>query len=273
MAREETKKHIMPLRPPEITRGKEIDLTGQVAIVTGGSHGIGRAIALKLGYHGAAVVINSTERSTEQAQEVLSELEALNATCAWVSGDIREAQTAEAVAKHTIDEFGQIDILVNNAGTTRDNLLMRMSETEWDEVIDTNLKGPFLMSRAVIKQMMMRQRHGSIINVSSISGQIGAPGQVNYSASKGGLEAMTAALAAEAASRNVRVNAVAAGFVDTPLTETLSDKQREAILSLQPLPGRIVPEDIAEAVLVLASDRSQMVTGQVYNVDGGTVRG
>lgn len=267
--------------PPEITRGKEIDLSGQVAIVTGSTDGIGRAIALKLGYHGACVVLNSrdnpatedSQSSSDRADEILGYLEQFGTRGVWVPGDISDPNTAGTIAERTMEEFGRTDILVNNAGTTRDGLFLRMPLDDWDTVLNTKLRGAFLMSRAVIEQMMKKQRSGSIVNISSIAGQVGSAGQVNYSAANRGLDGFTAALAAEVAARDVRVNGVRPSVITTRLTKDLTESQLQRILDMQPLKGRVVTEDVAEMVLWLVSDRARMVTGQVFNIDGGTVRG
>ncbi len=252
---------------PELTGGKEIDLSGKVAIVTGSSRGIGRAIALKLGYHGANIVLNSREQSREQVAEVRSLVESFGQKAIWIPGDVREESTARAIAETTVKEFGRIDILINNAGLTKDSLLIRMSEEDWDLVLDTNARGAFLVTRAVLRYM--RRNSGSIINISSVAGQMGNPGQANYAASKAGLEGFTRAVAQEYGSRGIRVNAVALGFVETDLTAHVTEEQRRKILSRVPLGRSVTPEEAADAVLFLVSDRASGITGQVLNVDGG----
>lgn len=258
-------------RPLEITKGKEIDLSGKVAIVTGSSRGIGRAIALKLAFHGANVVINSTERSIPQAEEVKSQIEKLGRKAIIVTGDISQEQTAKNIVSETIKEFGKIDILVNNAGTKQDGLLIQMTKNQWHNVIDTNLTSAFLMTKEVLKPML-KNKSGSIINISSIVGQTGNAGQANYAASKAGLEALTKSIANEYGKRGIRANAVALGLVETELTSDLNEEQKGAFIQQSSLKRTILPEEVADTVLFLASDRSSAISGTTINVDGGTVR-
>ncbi len=244
-----------------------MNLTGQVAVVTGGSRGIGRAVCLELARYGANIVF-SYAGNTAAAEETLSQLRALGAKATAVQGSVADAEAVAALMKTAMDEFSRIDILVNNAGITRDSLLMTMKESDFDAVLDTNLKGAFLCMKAV-SRTMMKQRYGRIINLSSVVGLRGNIGQVNYAASKAGLIGMTKSLARELASRNITVNAVAPGFISTDMTDALPESARQSLLTSIPL-GRLgTPEDIAAAVAFLASQSSGYITGQVLCVDGG----
>ena len=242
-----------------------MDLTGRVALVTGGSRGIGRAIADTLHTAGAGVAVLG--RDAERARAAA---DALGERALAVAADVAVGdQVAEAVAQ-VEQGLGPIDILVNNAGLTRDGLLARMSGEDWDTVLDANLKGAFLLTKAVTRGMMKR-RWGRVVNITSVVGLMGNAGQANYAASKAGLIGLTKAVARELASRNVLVNAVAPGFIDTDMTRALTDQQRDALRAQIPL-GRLgQPADVARAVLFLASDHADYITGQVLVVDGGMV--
>src|SRR5690625_4964716 len=244
-------------------------LAGKNALVTGASRGIGRAIALELAQHGANVAVNYAG-SEEKAQSVVNEIKKLGRTSFKVQADVANESDVKTMVKQTIDTFGSLDILINNAGITSDNLLMRMKEEEFDQVINTNLKGVFLCMKAVTRSMM-RQRSGKIVNVASIVGVSGNPGQANYVAAKAGVIGMTKSIAQELASRNIHVNAVAPGFISTDMTDALSDEQREQMLSMIPLARLGEPEDVAKVVRFLASDDASYLTGQTIHVDGGMV--
>lgn len=244
-----------------------LSLENRVALVTGASRGIGKAIALELAARGAAVVINYNN-AAERAQEVVAEIEAEGGKAAVFQADVSNFEEAGKLVKFAIDTFGNLDILVNNAGVTRDGLIMMMKEADWDDVLDTNLKSAFNCSKAAVRHMM-RKRYGRIINIASVAGQMGNPGQTNYSASKAGQIGFTKALAREVASRNVTVNAVAPGFVDTEILEAMPAETLEAALKLVPLGRMGTPEEIAYAVAFLADERAAYITGQTLGVDGG----
>ncbi len=239
----------------------------KVVIVTGSSRGIGRGIAVEFGREGASVVVNYNSNS-EAANEVVEAIQASGSKAIAVQTDVSDFSEADALIKRAIDEFGDLHILVNNAGTTRDGLIMTMKERDWDFVLNTNLKSTFNCSRAAVRYMI-RKRYGRIINVTSVSGQIGNAGQTNYSASKAGQIGFTKALAREVASRKITVNAVAPGFITTDLTESLPEDLKAGLKDLIPL-GRIgTPDEVAKAVLYLASDDAAYVTGHILSIDGG----
>ena len=246
-----------------------IDLTGKSALVTGGSRGIGRAIALRLATQGADVAF-SYKGNAAAAGETVAALEALGRRALAVQADVSDVAAAETVVKATIAAFGKVDILVNNAGITRDDLIMRMSEDAWREVLETNLFGAYWMIKAVTRPML-KARAGRIINMTSVSGQAGQTGQANYSAAKAGLIGLTKATARELASRGITCNAVAPGFVLTELTEGLPDALKDEIASRTPLGRFGTTQEIADAVAFLASDEAAYITGQVLAVDGGLV--
>ena len=243
------------------------ELTGKTAVVTGGSRGIGRAICLKLAGQGANIVLNYAGNAAA-AEETRAACEALGVRALAVQGDVADPAACNALIDTAVETFGQVDILVCNAGITRDNLLMRMSDEEFQKVIDTNLKGTFHCMRAVIRPMM-KKRRGRIISISSVVGLMGNAGQINYAASKAGVIGMTRSLAREVASRGITVNAVAPGFIRTDMTDVLSDAVKEGILRSIPLGKLGEAEDVANTVLFLASDEAAYITGQVLSVDGG----
>ncbi|NEW05510.1 3-oxoacyl-[acyl-carrier-protein] reductase [Paenibacillus sp. SYP-B3998] len=242
-------------------------LTGKVALVTGASRGIGRAIALHLAESGADVAVNYAG-SENAAQEVVELIEAMGRKAVKLRADVSSFQEADDLVKQTLEIFGKIDILVNNAGITRDNLIMRMKEEEFDQVIATNLKGVFNCVKAVTRPMM-KQRFGRIINISSVVGVLGNPGQANYVAAKAGVIGLTKATARELSSRGITVNAVAPGFIETDMTDKLSAEMREHMLKQIPLERLGQPEEIAKVVRFLASDDASYMTGQTLHVDGG----
>lgn len=242
-------------------------LEGKVAVVTGASRGIGRAIAMKLASEGAAVVVNYNG-SAERAEEVRSEIVNKGGKAEVMQCDVSDFQACGDFIKEVIEKFGSLDILVNNAGITRDGLLMRMSEEDFDAVLNTNLKGAFNCIRFA-SRTMMKQKSGRIINLSSVSGVLGNAGQANYSASKAGVIGLTKSAAREFASRGITVNAIAPGFVNTEMTEGLSAKVKEGAIAQIPLGAFGEPEDIAWAAAFLASDKARYITGQVLCVDGG----
>jgi 3-oxoacyl-[acyl-carrier protein] reductase len=248
------------------------DLSGRVALVTGASRGLGRAMALAFARQGADVVVNYRE-SAAAADEVVGEITAMGRRAIAVQGSTADGREAcEAIVKAALDEFGKVDILVNNAGITRDDLLIRMDAEDWDAVIDTNLSGPFWMTRAVARPMM-KARHGRIINMSSVAGRIGNAGQANYVAAKAGLIGLTKTTARELASRNITCNAIAPGLIDTDILIGMPEAATHAILQITAM-GRIGKvEDVAAAAVYFASDESGFVTGQVLGVDGGIAMG
>jgi 3-oxoacyl-[acyl-carrier protein] reductase len=248
------------------------DLTGRVALVTGGGRGLGRAIAVAFARQGADVAVNYRE-NREAADQAVAEIRGSGRTAEAIQGDTAAGRDGcEAIVKAALDTFGKIDILVNNAGITRDNLLMRMSEDEWDAVLSTNLDGPFWMTRAVARPMM-RARYGRIINMSSAAGRMGNPGQANYSAAKAGLIGLTKTTARELASRGITCNAIAPGLIETDLTAGLPPAATEALTTLTPLGYVGSVDDVAAAAVYFASEEARYVTGQVLGVDGGIVMG
>lgn len=243
-------------------------LTGKVAIVTGGSRGIGRAIALDLAAHGAKVVVNYNS-SAAAAEAVVDEIAAAGGEGLAVQADVAHFDAAQELIKATTATFGQLDIVVNNAGTTRDTLLLMMKEEQWDQVINTNLKSVFNVCKAAARPMVRRKAGGRIINISSVSGLVGLPGQTNYSASKAGMIGFTKALAKELGQRQITVNAVAPGFIPTDLTADLPEEQVRWIMENTPLQRMGEPAEVAHLVTFLASDKAAYITGEVIRVDGG----
>jgi len=246
-----------------------IDLTGKAALVTGGSRGIGKAIGLRLARQGADVAF-SYRGNAEAAKATADEIESIGTRALAIQGDVKDPESAEAVVKAALEAFGKVDILVNNAGITRDDLIMRMTEEAWRDVLETNLFGAFWMTKAVTRPML-KARSGRIVNITSVSGQAGQMGQANYSSAKAGLIGLTKATARELASRGITVNAVAPGFVLTELTKDLPEALQNEITSRTPLGRFGTTEEVADAVAFLASDEAGYITGQVLAVDGGLV--
>ena len=241
------------------------DLSGKAAIVTGASRGIGRAIAVRLASAGALVVAGAR---ADHAEPVAREIEAAGGTAIAVALDVTEAASIAALAQTALERFGRIDVLVNNAGIVRDQLLLRMKPEEWDAVISTNLTAAFVCCRTVLRPML-KQRSGRIVNIGSVVGRTGNPGQANYAASKAGLEGFTRSLALEVASRGITANVVAPGMIETDMTAALDERAREALGGRIPM-GRLgTAEDVAAAVCFLASDEASYITGQVVGVNGG----
>jgi len=242
-------------------------LEGKIALVTGGSRGIGRAIALELARRGADVAVNYAHHA-EAARQVVAEIEALGRRAVALPADVGDSDQAVALVNAVLDAFGRLDILVNNAGIVRDNLLLRMQESDWDEVLRINLKGAFNTSKAAVRQMV-RQHFGRIINISSVSGLMGQVGQANYAASKAGLIGLTKSMARELAARNITVNVVAPGFIPTDINAAMDEALRERLRTLIPLGRFGTAEDVAGAVAFLASEEAAYITGVVLPVDGG----
>ena len=246
-----------------------MQLEGKVALVTGASRGIGRAVAIRLAKSGAKIAVNYAGNQAA-AEEVKQIIEQNGGEAILVQADISNAESVDAMVAAVMEAFGRIDILVNNAGITRDTLLMRMKEADWNAVIQTNLTGVFYVTKAVSK-IMMKQRYGKIVNMSSVIGLMGNAGQANYAAAKAGVIGFTKSMAKELAARNITVNAIAPGFIATDMTAVLSDKVKEDLATKIPM-GRLgEADDIASAVLFLVSDSANYITGQTLNVDGGMV--
>lgn len=246
-----------------------MQLTDKVALVTGASRGIGRAIALLMAKQGADVVVNYSG-SEGAAQETVDAILAMGRKAIKIKANVGNAEEVAAMVDEAHTTFGRIDILVNNAGITRDGLLMRMKDSDWDDVININLKGVYLMTKAVSK-IMMKQRSGKIVNMTSVVGVAGNAGQANYSASKAGVIGFTKTCAKELASRGITVNAIAPGFIHTDMTDVLPDKVKDAMVHTIPLGRMAEPDEVAAVAAFLVSDMSSYITGQVINVDGGMV--
>jgi 3-oxoacyl-[acyl-carrier protein] reductase len=241
-------------------------LEGRVALVTGGARGIGKAICERLAAEGASLAI--VDILKEVADETVAEFKAKGVNAIAFGANVAKPDDADETIKAVVEEFGKLDILVNNAGITRDTLMMRMSESDWDAVIDVNLKGTFNFIKAAMRPMM-KNKYGKIVNVASVVGRMGNPGQANYSASKAGVIGLTKTAAKELASRNVNVNAVAPGYIQTDMTKDLPDQAKDAFMTVTPMKRAGSPEDVAGVVYFLASPDSDYITGQVINIDGG----
>jgi 3-oxoacyl-[acyl-carrier protein] reductase len=243
-----------------------MELRGKVALVTGGAQGIGKAVALMLARHGADLIV--ADVNLEKAAETAKEVEASGRGAMAVNVDVTRLSDVEKMVESAVGRFGKIDILINNAGIARDKLILRMTEEDWDAVLDVNLKGTFNCTKAVIRQMS-KQRSGKIVNIASVVGEMGNAGQANYSASKAGVIGLTKTIAREFAQRGINVNAIAPGYIQTPMTDVLPDKAKEELKRMIPMERLGQPEDVAHAVLFLVSEASSYVTGQVLNVNGG----
>jgi 3-oxoacyl-[acyl-carrier protein] reductase len=250
--------------------GQERRIDGRIALVTGASQGIGRACALELAASGATVALAA--RNQDKLAEAAKEIEAAGGKAAAFALDIASEESIKAAAKAVIERFGKVEILVNNAGITRDGLMLRMKRADWNDVLATNLTGAFLLTQAVLGPML-RNRWGRIIHISSVVGRTGQAGQVNYAASKAGLIGITRAMAREVASRGITVNAVAPGYIETPMTAALNKEQRAAMMAQIPLGRPGTDRDVAQAVAFLASDAAAYITGHVLDVNGGMFMG
>ena len=241
-------------------------LTGKVALITGAAQGIGKAVALLLARHGADIVVSDI--NLEKAEETAKEIESIGPKAMAIKVNVASLNDVERMVEAVLKKFGRIDILINNAGITRDKLILRMTEEDWDIVLNVNLKGTFNCTKAVVRHMA-KQRSGKIVSIASVVGEMGNAGQVNYAASKAGVIGLTKTIAREFAQRGINVNAIAPGYIETPMTEVLSDKVKEELKRLIPMERLGKPEDVAEAVLFLVSEESNYITGQVLNVNGG----
>ncbi|UCD70501.1 MAG: 3-oxoacyl-[acyl-carrier-protein] reductase [Syntrophobacterales bacterium] len=243
-----------------------MNLEGKVALITGGAQGIGKVTALLLASNGAAVAVSDI--NMEGALETVKEIEGLGRRGLALEGDVSNPADAERIVTATVEQLGGIDILVNNAGITRDRLLLRMTEEDWDAVLNVNLKGTFNCTKAAVKHMIKR-KSGKVVNIASVVGEMGNAGQANYAASKAGIIGLTKAIAREYAQRGINVNAIAPGYIETPMTEALAEKVRDELRGQIPMERLGIPLDVANAVYFLVSDASNYITGQVLNVNGG----
>ena len=246
--------------------GKKLKLKGRVALITGAAQGIGKSIALLLAQNGANIVVSDI--NLERAEETAREIESNGSKAMAVKVDVANLKEVEQMVEAVLEKFGKIDILVNNAGITRDKLILRMTEEDWDAVLNVNLKGTFNCTKVVVRHMA-KQRSGKIVSIASVVGEMGNAGQANYSASKAGVIGLTKTIAREFAQRGINVNAIAPGYIETPMTEVLAEKVKEELKRLIPMERLGKPEDVAEAVLFLVSEESNYITGQVLNVNGG----
>lgn len=243
-----------------------LKLKGKVALVTGAAQGIGKAVSLLLARNGADIVVSDI--NLEKAEETAKEIESIGSKALAIKVNVARLEEVEQMVETILEKFGKIDILVNNAGITRDKLILRMTEEDWDMVLNVNLKGTFNCTKAVVRYMA-KQRSGKIVNIASVVGEMGNAGQANYSASKAGVIGLTKTIAREFAQRGINVNAIAPGYIETPMTDVLPEKVKEELKRLIPMERLGKPEDVAEAVLFLVSDASSYITGQVLNVNGG----
>ena len=243
-----------------------LKLAGKVALVTGAAQGIGKAVALLLARNGANIVVSDI--NLEKAEETAREIESIGVKAMALKVNVARLDDVEQMTRAILDKFGKIDILVNNAGITRDKLILRMTEEDWDAVLDVNLKGTFHCTKTVVRHMA-KQRSGKIVSIASVVGEMGNAGQVNYAASKAGVIGLTKTIAREFAQRGINVNAIAPGYIETPMTEVLPEKMKEELKRLIPMERLGKPEDIAEAVLFLVSEGSNYITGHVLKVNGG----
>jgi 3-oxoacyl-[acyl-carrier protein] reductase len=249
-----------------------MDLSNRVAIVTGSARGIGKAIALKLAEVGADIVVNDIEAAADALESTAGEIRALNRKALAITADASSKDDVNRMVETAVNTMGHVDILVNNAGVVRDQIIMRMTDEEWDTVLNIDLKSAFLCTRAVLRHML-KQRWGRIISIASVVGIMGNAGQANYAAAKAGIIGLTRSIAKEAGSRGITANAIAPGFIETKMTEKLDEKQRQAFTQRIPLGILGTPRDVAEAVAFLASEEAHYITGQVINVDGGMALG
>ena len=241
-------------------------LKGRVALITGAAQGIGKSVALLLARNGADIVVSDI--NLEKAEETAKEIESIGSKAMAIKVDVANLKDVERMVGSILEKFGKIDILINNAGITRDKLILRMTEEDWDAVLNVNLKGTFNCTKTVVRHMA-KQRSGKIVSIASVVGEMGNAGQVNYSASKAGVIGLTKTIAREFAQRRINVNAIAPGYIETPMTEVLPEKVKEELKRLIPMERLGKPEDVAEAVLFLVSEESNYITGQVLNVNGG----